>query len=277
MSTSGELFRARYGELAPTFDSVLDAQLNPTLTTMLEHHSVRKFLDEPVTDDQLSLIIAGAQSASTSSSLQAWSVIAVRDDAKRARIAQGCGKSGAFITAAPLLLVWTIDFARADNILNAAGVETNSFNLIETTGMGFLDVGIASQNALLAAESIGLGGCYLGSLRNDVPGVIETLKLPKYVFPVVGMSIGHPDPTEGTGMKPRLPQQAVVHHDEYDQQVWRETTAAYDEQFGAYYASQGVPNAAWSKTITKRLNDPSKLDGRQHLRQQLSSQGFDSQ
>lgn len=273
MTELQDLLTARYGKSAPI--SPLD--LNPTLHTLLGHHSVRKFLDQPVSDAQFELIIAAAQSASTSSSLQPWSVIVVRDPEKKQRIADGCGKSGAFVSTAPLLLVWVIDYARAANLMQQHGSETNTFDLIESTVLGFTDIGIASQNALLAAESLGLGGVYLGSLRNDIASVVETLKLPKYVFPTVGLAVGHPDPTEGTGVKPRLGQDAVVHVDEYDQDAWRLATAAYDEEFGAYYASQGVPNALWSRTVAKRLSDPAQLSGRQNLRQHLEAQGLLSQ
>lgn len=275
VKTLPELLQARYGTSAPRLGSDAETLLNPTVETLLEHRSVRKFLDAPITDDELVTMVAAAQSASSSSSLQAWSVIAVRDQAKRDRIAAGCGASGSFISEAPLLLVWVIDFARAASIMKEAGVTTNTFDLIETTALGFTDIGIASQNALLAAESMGLGGCYLGSLRNDIPGVVETLKLPKYVFPAVGLSIGHPDPSEGTGVKPRLPQSVVVHHDTYDASTWQHAKE-YDEDFGAYYASQGVPDARWTRTIAKRLSDSATLHGREKLREHLATQGFES-
>lgn len=267
-----DLLTQRYGAQAPH----PNAELNPTLETILEHRSVRKFLDKPITDAQLELIIAAAQAASTSSSLQGWSVIVVRDPAKVQRIADGCGNSGSFIPSASLLLVWVIDYARAAHIIEREGGSSNTFDLIENTVLGFTDIGIASQNALLAAESLGLGGVYLGSLRNDIPAVIETLHLPKYVFPTVGLALGHPDPTEGTGVKPRLGQRAVVHVDAYDESAWREASDAYDAEFGAYYKTQGVENARWTRTVAKRLGDPQQLSGRQHLRQHLESQGLDS-
>lgn len=272
MTTLQELLAARYGQQAPA----IDLELNPTVQTILEHHSVRKFLDRPVTDEQLHLIVAAAQSASTSSSLQPWSVIVVRDEAKKQRIADGCGNSGSFVATAPLLLVWVIDYARAGNLLEQHDRDSNTFDLIESSVVGFTDIGITSQNALLAAESLGLGGVYLGSLRNDIQGVVDALKLPKYVFPAVGLAIGHPDPSEGTSVKPRLPQSAVVHIDEYDETAWESGSAAYDTEFGAYYAGQGVPNALWSRTVAKRLSDPAQLSGRQHLRERLEEQGLAS-
>lgn len=272
MTRIEDLLVARYGAFAPQ----VKAELNPTLETLLSHRSVRQFTDENVTDDELKLIIAAAQSASTSSSLQVCSVAIVNDKAKRERLAEVCGASGEFVRQAPVFMVWLIDFARAASILELQQIDTNTFDLIESTSLGFLDLGIASQNALLAAESLGLGGVYAGSLRNDVPSVIETLKLPKYVFPAFGLAIGHPDRAEKTSIKPRLPQAAVVHYDEYNPDAWADTVPGYDEEFAKYYAGQGVSNASWMRTLGKRLSNPEILHGRQQLRKHLEAQGFDS-
>lgn len=271
-----ELLTERYASQTPPLSDSAETLLNPTLSTMFQHKSVRQFLDKPVTDDQLTLIVAAAQSASTSSSLQSWSLIVVRDPEKRARIAETCGNSGAFVNAAPVFLVWVIDYARAADLLEAAGETGHTLDLFETTAVGLVDVGIASQNALVAAESMGLGGVYAGSLRNNVPNVVETLGLPQHVFPVVGLALGHPDPAEGTSVKPRLPQSVVVHSDGYNAEQWRSGVEAYDRDYGAYYAAQGHADAQWSRVLVNRLRDPGLLGGRQHLRSHLNSQGFPS-
>jgi nitroreductase len=272
VDTLETLLAARYGSDAPN----IVADLTETLRVQLEHKSVRTFLDTPVTDDQLRLFIAAAQSASTSSSLQMWSVVAVRDTAKRKRIAEAIGVAGKFIETAPVVLFWVLDYARADNILREQETPQNTFDLLESTVTAFLDIGIASQNVLLAAESSGLGGVYAGSIRNDVDIISRELNLPKYTFPVVGLALGYPDPTEPNGVKPRLPQGAVLHFEQYDENAWRETTAQYDLNFGAYYATQGSPNASWKRTLAKRLGDPSALHGREQLRQKLTDRGLDS-
>lgn len=270
------LLSRRYGSQLPALTPEAEALHNETLDTLLSHHSVRKFTDKAISDDQLALIVAAAQSASTSSSLQSWSLVVVRDPEKRARIARECGNSAGFVEVAPVFLVWVIDYARAGAIFAEAGVNTNTFDLFEATAVGLVDVGIASQNALVAAESMGLGGVYAGSLRNNVQNVVDTLGLPEHVFPVVGLALGHPDQTEGTSVKPRLPQAAVVHTDSYDSEAWSRTVPGYDQDFGAYYEQQGHPNARWSKTLVNRLSDPSILGDRRFLRDQLAAQGFKS-
>lgn len=270
--TLDEFLALRYPNALPE----IHADLTETLSVALSHKSVRKFLDRPVSDNDLRLLVAAAQSASTSSSLQMWSVVAVRDVEKRKRIAGAIGVSGKFIETAPLVLFWVIDYARAHSIMLDQGVTENTFNVLESTVIGFLDIGIASQNLLLAAESMGLGGVYAGSIRNDVHVVIEELGLPEYTFPVVGMAIGYPDPDEGTGVKPRLPQDAVLHFERYDPEAWRESVALYDEAFADYYAAQGKPGQSWVRTMTKRLSSVAALSGRERLREFLSEQGLDS-
>ena len=78
---------------------------NDTIALQLAHRSVRRFTDRPVSDDELYAIVAAAQSAATSSNLQAWSVVVVRDRARKARLAELAGGQ-AFIDQAPLFLVW---------------------------------------------------------------------------------------------------------------------------------------------------------------------------
>lgn len=272
MTTLQELLAARYGTHAPR----IQAELNPVLETQLAHRSVRKFLNTPVSDDQLRLILAAAQSASTSSSMQMWSVVVVRDPEKRAHIAEAIGAAGEFQEVAPVFLVWVIDYARNMHILQASGGTENNVHYLEPTVVGFTDVGISSQMALLAAESMGLGGVYAGSIRNNIEVVVRELNLPKYVFPAVGLAIGTPDPSEGTGVKPRLPQDAVLHFDEYDDTAWAAAVATYDRDYAEYYAGQGVADASWMRTVAKRIGRTSLLNGRDRLREHLTAQGLDS-
>ena len=85
---------------------------------------------------------------------------------------------------------------------------------VENFLVAAVDVAIAAQNAALAAESLGLGMCYIGSIRNNTARVIELLELPRLVFPVVGMTIGWP--AAQPMIRPRLPVSAVLHWEKYD-------------------------------------------------------------
>lgn len=249
---------------------------SPVIAQQLQHRSVRKFLDTPVTDAQVERIVTAAQRASTSSNLQVWSVIAVRDVDRKARIADMLG-GHAYIATAPVFLVWVADLARNAELIRAHGAEPETLGLIENTLIGALDVGIAAQNALLAAESLGLGGVFVGGIRNAPKAVASELQLPKHVFAIAGMSIGVPDPAEGTGLKPRLPLAAVLHHETYDPERWRQAVDAYEASYEEYFASQGTPGRSWASTVVGRLAKVAGLHGRHTMRDSLRSQGFDSE
>lgn len=236
---------------------------------------MRKFLDTPVTNDQVDVIISAAMRASTSSTLQAWSVVVVRDEGRKRRLADALG-GHAYIADASVFLVWVADFARNDAIMREQDVESETLGLIETTLMGALDVGITAQNALLAAESLGLGGVFVGGVRNNPRAVIDELRLPKHAFPVVGMSLGVPDPSEGTGLKPRLSRSAFVHEEQYDTDAWKTAAEQYETEYSAYFESQGSPGRSWIRAMSRRLGTIAGLHGRHTMRESLASQGFDS-
>ena len=203
-------YRLRYGS-EPPFE--VAAQWSEVLTHQLAHRSVRSYLPDPVSDETLTALIAAAQSAPTSGNLQLWSVVAVRDEERRKRLAELAGDQQ-FIVQAPLLLVWLADLARARQVTEAFGQATaEGADFVESAVLGFVDVALAAQNASLAAESLGLGTVFVGAIRNRPLDVAAELELPPNVFPVFGLVVGHPDRYDETTIKPRLPQQAVLHHD----------------------------------------------------------------
>ncbi|SUG89245.1 oxygen-insensitive NADPH nitroreductase [Salmonella enterica subsp. enterica] len=75
------------------------------------------------------------------------------------------------------------------------------------------DTAMMGQNALTAAESLGLGGVYIGGIRNNIESVTELLKLPKHVLPLFGLCLGWP--ADNPDLKPRLPAELVVHENQY--------------------------------------------------------------
>lgn len=248
----------------------------PVIDLQLQHRSVRRYLSTPVTDEQLELIVTAAQRASTSSNLQIATVVAVRDDGRKRRISEAIGGRD-YVENASVFLVWIADFSRNVELVRAQGIETETIGLIENTLVGAVDVGIAAQNALLAAESLGLGGVFVGSVRNNPEAVSAELRLPKHAFPIVGLALGVPDPEEGTGLKPRLPLSGVLHHETYNEAAWRDAVEAYEAEYREYFETQGVPGRSWARTITRRIATPEGLHGRHTMRDSLRSQGFDSE
>ncbi|GAA1517767.1 NADPH-dependent oxidoreductase [Nocardioides humi] len=253
------------GDLAPG---------NDVLATQLAHRSVRRFTDRDVTEAELTALVAAAQSAPTSSNLQAWSVVAVRDPARRARLAALAGGQG-FIEQAPLFLVWVADLGRARRLGARSGVDLAATEYVETTLIGFIDAALAAQNAVVAAESLGLGTVFVGAIRNRPLDVAAELGLPDHTVAAFGLAVGAPDPAENAGIKPRLPQSAVVHREQYDAPAADAAIPAYDERLAAYNERHGLPGD-WSSRVLARLAGTSSMAGRHTLRDALAERGLPS-
>ncbi|MCX7839260.1 MAG: NADPH-dependent oxidoreductase [Anaerolineae bacterium] len=250
--------------------------MNPTLDVIHAHGSVRAYKPDPVPDALLETIVRAAQCASTSSNLQTYSVIAVTDAAKRARLAELCGKQ-AHVAQAPLFLAWCADLARLERVCALRGY-TQVTEYVENFLIAALDAVIAAQNAALAAESLGLGICYIGSIRNNPREVIELLELPRLVFPVTGMTVGYPE--KPPPLRPRLPLEAILHRECYNSDQDR-ALYEYDRAMAAtgIYNQRQVPvpgkpgemeDYGWLEHTARRVSQPTRT----HLRQVLQEQGF---
>jgi FMN reductase (NADPH) len=250
---------------------------NPVLDLMHRHGSARKYTAAPVPRDVIEALTLAAQRASTTSNLQVVSLVAVTDAAMRAQLSVICGKQE-HVAQAPVVLVWCADLRRLDRACELRGC-TQVTNYVENFLVCALDVGIAAQNATLAAESLGLGVCYLGSIRNDTRAVIELLKLPHLVFPVVGMTVGWP--AAQPVVRPRLPVSAVLYSETYDAAPRDAELTAYDRTMidtGIYQGRQvpmpGKPDRmeeyGWLEHSARRAAQAARTE----LREVLKRQGF---
>jgi nitroreductase len=270
MSDPTELLRARYGTQPlpplPTF--------NPVLETLLSHRSVRSFLPDALAEGTLETLITAAQSAPTSSNLQAWSVIAVEDPERKARLADLAGAQ-AHIREAPLFLVWLADLSRLGRLAKRAGRQAEGLRYLDTFIVSITDAALAAQNVVTAAESLGLGTVYIGALRNRLDEVVGELGVPQQVFPVFGLVVGKPDPLRPATVKPRLPQRAILHRERYAAVPSDDEVADYDRVLEGFYASQGQQSVRWSSQAVQRVHAAETLNGRQHLRAKLAQLGFE--
>lgn len=245
---------------------------NETLEIITSHHSVRDYLQTDVSDADLEAMFIAAQSASTSSNLHAWSAVIVRDEETRAEL-QKLTDGNLFILGAPVFIVWVADFSR-----NVALCESTPETLAyqETTLVAALDAAFAAQNAAIAAESLGLGICYVGGIRTKMQGVIDLLGLPEHSFPVFGMTVGHPDPATTAGVKPRLPLKAMVFSEKYDESASLGGADVLEEQHRDYYETQGKSSISWKYATRRRTEDVKLLSGREVNSAVLARQGFPS-
>jgi nitroreductase len=260
--------RNRDGALSPP------AQWNEVLETIVNHRSVRGFLPDGLPSGTLDLLVAAAQSASTSSNLQLWSVVAVEEPGHKSRLASLAGDQQ-FIRDAPLLLVWLADLARLDAIAAARQQTAEGTQYLEEFIVGVVDAALAAQSALIAAESLGLGGVYIGAMRNLPEQVAEALRLPPHAFAVFGMAVGWPDPAKVTDIKPRLSQRVVLHRETYNAGAAHDEVAEYDAILRGFQKEQGMRAVDWTQQCIDRVKDAKALRGRDRMREALRNLGFE--
>jgi len=263
-----DLWQARYGGGLPPSPP---AAPNPVLQSLLAHRSVRAFDPAPLEEGTLEWLIAAAQSAPSSSNLQTWSVVAVEDAERKARLAEFAGNQG-HVREAPLVLVWLADLARLRGLAQQAQVPIEGADYLDSSLMGVIDAVLAAQNAVIAAQSLGLGTVYLGAIRNHPERVAAELGLPPGVFAVVGLCVGRPDVSRPAAVKPRLPQSAVLSRERYSPSQTQGHVRSYDATMQSFYASQGMPVARWSEHSLARLRGPEQLKGRHRLVEALQAQ-----
>jgi FMN reductase (NADPH) len=245
--------------------------MNETIRILNSHQSIRKFTEQPVTQEQLHTIVAAAQCASSSSNVQAYSVIHITDEDKRKQISQWAGNQ-AHVIESPVFLVWCADLYRLRTAYSIhEDAEQVSLSTAENWIMATVDVALAAQNAAIAAESLGMGIVYIGGIRNQIEAVSQLLQLPKYTSPIFGMCIGYPN--QDPGQKPRLPQQAVLHHNAYQADGMLEQITEYDNTIRDYILKRtdGKRNTVWSEDMKNKLKTPARLG----VRAYLEGQGLD--
>ena len=187
-------------------------ELRPLPELLLGRRATRSFKPDPVPEAQIARLVDAARHASTSSFLQAYAVVAVRDQARKGDCARLCGGQR-HIVEAPVFFAVCADLHKLAVACGRHGtnLQTQSFELfLQAT----VDAALFGQNLQLAAEAEGLGACMIGAARNHPIELAQTLGLPAHAYVVFGMTVGVPadDPVP----RGRLPLQGVLHWDRYD-------------------------------------------------------------
>ncbi|TKB16492.1 MAG: NADPH-dependent oxidoreductase [Mesorhizobium sp.] len=246
---------------------------NQTLDAILSHRTTRAYLPKELPDGTLELIVAAAQSAPTSSNLQAWSVVAVEDPDRKARLAE-LAATNRHIEQAPLLVVWLADLSRLRAIAAANGQAGDGLDYQESLLLAVIDAALAAQNAVVAIDSLGLGSCYIGAMRNRPAEVAEELGLPPEAFAVFGLTVGYPDPAGASDVKPRLGQETVLHRERYRPGLNDQDLAAYNATLRTFQQEQGMPAIDWTLQVANRIGSVEALRGRERLGPTLKELGF---
>lgn len=227
--------------------------MNPVLECLYKHKSIRKYKDQPLEEEKLQYIIKAAQAAPTWCNGQQVSIIAIKDPSRKAVFSKLCWGQK-YIETCSVFLVFCADFYRVSLAFEKEGKTPEEFTKyitqVDTLLIGAHDVGIAIQNAVVAAESLGLGTVDIGAIRIKSLEVAKELNLPKYALPMIGLCVGYPD--DEPGLKPRMPMKAVFFEDKYDTEQAKAGMEEYDETFKKYLAERETNSrdGNWSKSIS---------------------------
>jgi len=244
---------------------------NETIARQLAHRTIRAYKDRPVEDETMAELFAVMNRTATSTGMQSYSVIRIQSLVKRQALAAICRQ--AYIAAVPQLMVFVVDVYRNSRIAASQDCHLTAARDMDRFFQGFTDAALAAQNMVVAAESLGLGTLFFGSLLNDPDQVIELLELPELTFPVVGVGLGYP--AQEPQLKPRLPLSMKVFSDRYDHNAFDPSLLeAYDQEMHVYYdlRDNGRRSDTFSRQVVTRLTQ--SLEKRAKILQSVRHQGF---
>lgn len=232
------------------------------------HSSVRKYKNEPITDEEFHEMLSAAQHAASTNFVQAYSVVQIKDSEKVARMAELSNNPKQYESAA-LPLVFCADLKRLQTAASMHG-EVMEGGTAENLLVAVIDTALFAQNFVVAAESKGYGICYIGGVRNKPAEISELLELPDHVIPLFGLTVGIPD--EKNEVKPRLPVEAILHEDTYKEEKYEEILPRYDEQMNTYYRSRSknMKDNGWTDVMAAFIS----ARKRPHMMDYLKSKGF---
>lgn len=219
----------------------------PTLDTIYRHRSIRRYTGEPISEAMRNAILEAGRAASSSCFMQCVHVIRVTDAELRANLCRVAANQQ-YVREAAEFWVFCADYAKHQQLFPDAQVDWT-----ESLIAGAVDAGIMAQNCLLAAESLGLGGVFIGALRNDMARATELLGLPENTTPLFGLCLGHPD--QQPLYRPRLPLDVSVSENHYRMPTAEQLTA-YDAQLAAYYQQRSGIDTNWTQAVHNNFDHP---------------------
>ena len=272
MESLRDLYTARFGAAAAGTLPCDESDLTATHRIQLAHRSIRRFRPDPVPDALLTLILAAAQSAPTSSNLNAYSILVVRDPAVKHELALLAGEQP-HIEQCPVFLLFAPDIHRLGKICALAGAPPPTNN-VELLLLAVVDAALAGMNAMTAAEAAGLGAVMIGGVRNSPAEISALLELPVGVFPLFGMCIGFPE--EPGTVRARPAPAGMIHHEKYHPEYIEPALREYAALMQSFFAARGLNQAdgspvTWLTHTAARLQPPAM---REHMRVFLRRQGY---
>jgi nitroreductase len=208
--------------------------MNSTLEIINNRRSTRLYDPAPLTEDQKCAILEAAMRAPTAGAMMLYTIIEINDQELKDKLAVTCDNQP-FISRAPYALLFLADYQRWIDLYAAAGCEerASELDIVSRTPaegdmfLAMMDALIAAQTAALAAESLGIGSCYIGDIIENWETHQQMFDLPRYTIPAVLLCFGKPADKPLKKRVPRFESKYIVHKDKYK----RFTTEELDDMY----------------------------------------------
>lgn len=200
---------------------------DPVLKVVDNHVSIRRYKEDvDIPKDIFEKIIYAGIRAPSSANLQPYTIIAVFDKSLKEELSRLCGDQE-HIRQCSVFLIFVADYKRLIDTMEKLGIEPFQPN-IYSLYIAAVDAALAAQNITLVAESLGYGICYIGAVQNNPCKIAELLNLPRYTYPLFGLTIGIPD--EKPRKRLRLDLKTILHVDRYEDSKYGEVISKYEEE-----------------------------------------------
>lgn len=208
---------------------------NDTIETQLNHRTIRAFTEEAVGEGVIETLLDVARHGASNTFYQQFTILRIKDPEIR-QVVYEASRQEYVGGSRGELFIFVVDLARNVRIRQQVGLGVQEFLKTTMFMQGMEDTMIAAQNMVVAAESLGLGTCFLGSIGGDPRALIKALRLPKFTYPLVGLLVGHPN--QEPQLKPRLPREVTTAVDVYpnpDSPSYQASMKRYDSEIQTYY------------------------------------------
>ena len=216
--------------------------MNDTIRTIMTRRSIRAFTDRQISYEDKGFILNAAFRAPTAGNQQLYTIIDVTDQSVKDALVPLCDNQP-FIASAPLVLIFLADCLKWYDAFKYADCEPRTPDVGDLM-LAVSDTNIAAENAVIAAESLGIGSCYIGDIMENCEGLRSLLSIPEYVFPAAMLVFGYPtDKAMNRELLPRIDKKYVVHENTYhrlsktelrDALEWKSGVRSYEDWIKAF-------------------------------------------
>lgn len=221
--------------------------MNEVLKTLNNHRSIRRFNNKKISEKDLESIINATLRAATAGNMMMYSMITVQEKETLSLLSETCDNQP-FIKTADTAIIFLGDMSKWAKYFKLNGIEYEAH--MSDFILALNDTLIAAQNSVIAAESLGIGTCYIGDIMENFEKHQEILNLPKYVFPCTMVVFGHFDKIPKKNQ--RFDQKFVVFNEKYKDLSDAETLEMFkdkEETFNRSHPKDNFAKAFYNRKI----------------------------